>query len=637
MATEKELLAEIEALKKKLEVANNRIKTEKYGITWLDVPEAFEEESENQLPILTEVKEKAIKNEDGKPTHIIIEGDNYHSLTCLNYTHKGKIDLIYIDPPYNTGVTGRDIFRYKDKRVLDKHPDGSEVKKDSPLRHSYWLSFMFKRLELAKELLADDGAIFISIDDNEVANLKLIMNQIFGSENFVGQWQWFKSATPPNLSHKIKKNVEYILGWERKKNNTRYSGVKKESKSTDPITKPQNSLKTLVFPKGSLHFNSIDTEIIKPGIYGTKNFPNRLLNDLIIENNTNTNEVSFENRFTWEQKYLEEQLAKQTQLFVSKDLVISYKKADYNNEVPPNLIDSTVGVSTTEEAGKYLLSMFGKKVFDYPKPVDLLKYILRFKKSNIVLDFFAGSGTTAQAVMELNEEEKSKRQFILATNNENNIMDDVCYPRIKKVIEGYQFVGTQSDILFEKNITWSEFKKADNHLKQIEEIVNKNADNFLNIKSEIKNGYLKVIGEKEKDGKYKGLGNSLKYYKTDFVGSNNIFSATDEDKSSLAHKASYLLAIAENTLEELELSICFQLFENDKKVTAIYFKEEMTEMETFLEKVETIEKPINLYLFSWGNKSEFEALFDHLEHITIKTIPQPILEIYKKIYNIVKI
>jgi hypothetical protein len=223
------------------------------------------------------------------------------------------------------------------------------------------------------------------------------------------------------------------------------------------------------------------------------------------------------------------------------------------------------------------------------------------------------------------------------TNNENNIMDEVCYPRIKKVIEGYQFVGTQSDILFEKNITWSEFKKADKNLKQIEEIGNKNAGNYINIKSEIKNGYLKVIGEKEKDGKYKGLGNSLKYYKTDFVGSNNILSATDEDKSSLAHKASYLLAIAENTLEELELSKCFQLFENDKKVTAIYFKEEMTEMETFLEKVENIEKPINLYLFSWGNKSEFEALFDHLEHITIKTIPQPILEIYKKIYNIITI
>lgn len=637
MATEKELLAEIEALKKKLEVANNRIKTEKYGITWLDVPEAFEEESENQLPILKEVKEKGIKKDYGKPTHILIEGDNYHSLTCLNYTHKGKVDLIYIDPPYNTGVTGRDIFRYKDKRVLDKYPDGTEVKKDSPLRHSYWLSFMFKRLELAKELLADDGAIFISIDDNEVANLKLIMNKIFGSDNFIGQWNWFKSATPPNLSHKIKKNVEYVLGWEKKKNNIRYSGVKKESKSTDPITKPQNSIKTLTFPAGSLIFKTIENDTIEPGIYGTNKFPNKLLDKLIVENNTNQNEVRFENRFTWEQAYLEDQLDKKTQLFVSKDIVISYKKANYNNEVPPNLIDASVGVSTTEEAGKYLFSMFGTKVFDYPKPVDLIKYILRFKKSDIVLDFFAGTGTTGQAVMELNEEENAKRQFILATNNENGIMDDVCLPRTKKVIEGYDFIGTQSDILYEQKITWSEFNKAEEHLKKIEEIIEDKKDDYLIIKSEVKNGYLKIIGEKEKNGTYKGLGNSLKYYQTEFVGSNNILSATDEDKSSLAHKAGYLLSIAENTLEEIELSSCFQLFENDKKVTAIYFKEELTEMETFLEKVENIKKPISIYLFSWGNRSEFEALFDHLEHITIKSIPQPILEIYKKIYNIVTI
>jgi len=289
MSKEKDLLAEIDTLKKKLEVSNNRIKTEKYGITWLDVPEAFEKASENQLPILTEIKQKAVKNEDGKPSHILIEGDNYHTLTCLNYTHKGKIDLIYIDPPYNTGVSGRDIFRYKDKRVFDRFPDGTEVKKDSPLRHSYWLSFMFKRLELAKELLADDGAIFISIDDNEVANLKLIMNQIFGSDNFVGQWHWFKSATPPNLSHKIKKNVEYILGWEKKKNNERYTGVKKTSKSTDPITKPQNSLKTLKFPAGSLFFKTIESDLINSGIYGTDKFPNELLNDLIIENHLNQN------------------------------------------------------------------------------------------------------------------------------------------------------------------------------------------------------------------------------------------------------------------------------------------------------------------------------------------------------------
>jgi hypothetical protein len=146
-----------------------------------------------------------------------------------------------------------------------------------------------------------------------------------------------------------------------------------------------------------------------------------------------------------------------------------------------------------------------------------------------------------------------------------------------------------------------------------------------------------INGVIKKENQIQGLGNSLKYYRTDFVGSNNILSASDEDKSTLAHKAGYLLSIAENTLEEIDLSRCYQLFENDNKVTAIYFKEEMNEMETFLEKIENIKKPVSLYLFSWGNRSDFEALFDHLEHITIKTIPLPILEIYKKIYNIINV
>src|SRR3989339_735480 len=137
---------------------------------------------ENKLPILEEVPKLAINSKDGKPTHLLIEGDNYHALTCLNYTHKGKVDVIYIDPPYNTGSDG---FKYKDKRILDKFPDGTEVPKDHPFRHSYWLSFMKKRLDLARDILAKTGLIFISIDDNEFAQLKLLCDEIFGKDNFI--------------------------------------------------------------------------------------------------------------------------------------------------------------------------------------------------------------------------------------------------------------------------------------------------------------------------------------------------------------------------------------------------------------------------------------------------------------------
>jgi adenine specific DNA methylase Mod len=169
-------------LQKEVEKWKKAVKTQRYGLVWLDVPEAFEDDVENKLPILEEVPKNAIKSKDDKPTHLLIEGDNYHALTCLNYTHKGKVDVIYIDPPYNTGSDG---FKYKDKRILEQYPDGTEVPKDHPFRHSYWLSFMRKRLELAKDILKDEGVIFMSIDVNELAQLKLLADEVFGESNLV--------------------------------------------------------------------------------------------------------------------------------------------------------------------------------------------------------------------------------------------------------------------------------------------------------------------------------------------------------------------------------------------------------------------------------------------------------------------
>jgi len=223
--------------------------------------------------------------------------------------------------------------------------------------------------------------------------------------------------------------------------------------------------------------------------------------------------------------------------------------------------------------------ILGSRAFKNPKPVELIKDLISVStnKTGIILDFFAGSGTTLQACLELNKVDFNL-QNIICTNDEGNICTEVTYPRCKKVITGY-----------------------------------KNPKNRI----------------------VEPLGNSLKYYKTSFVGKNNILSASDEDKSSLAHKAGYLLAIAENTLDEIEATPFFQFFENSERVTAVYFKEEMDEMNTFLQKVEEVQKPISLYLFSWGNSSDFEGLFDHIPNLTIKTIPQPILEIYKNIYNII--
>lgn len=176
-----ELQERIKYLEELLAATTNRIKKEKYGLVWLDVPEDFEQ-AENKIQVLQEIREKRITGDPDKPQHVLIEGDNYHALTCLNYTHKEKVDIIYIDPPYNTGSEG---FRYQDKRVLNKFPDGTEIPKDHPLRHSSWLSFMQRRLSLAYPLLKPEGALFISINEEEYAQLKMLCDHIFLESNYL--------------------------------------------------------------------------------------------------------------------------------------------------------------------------------------------------------------------------------------------------------------------------------------------------------------------------------------------------------------------------------------------------------------------------------------------------------------------
>lgn len=596
ISKEQELLNEIDRLQKQLEIANNRVKKAKFGLVWMEVPEAFEEASENKMPVLNEVKDKSIKNDDGKPKHILIEGDNYHALTCLNYTHKEKVDLIYIDPPYNTGSDG---FVYKDKRISNKYPDGTVVPVEHPLRHSYWLSFMAKRLELAKTLLKQTGAIHISIDDNEYAQLKLLCDEIFGSKNFVATMIWQQGKK--HIGSFIGVNHEYMLIYAKDKSfiNDNSNKWRQRKEGLDRIYKEYNrllkihgtnfdsielglkefytSLKENDPAKSQEHYKNVDER----GIYfaadiaqGTGNGPRYDVIHPITKKPCALPSGGWRYKAETMAKLLEEDRIH----FGDDEKTIPCRKR-YLKETEHEL-PASVFYKDGRAATAFVKKALGSKKFNNPKDTEILKRIFAFKENQVILDFFAGSGSTAQAVMELNEEDHGNRQWILVTNNENKIMDEVCYPRLKKVMSGFKLTKT-------------------NH--------------------------------------YEGLGNSFSYYKTDFVGQNNILSASDEDKSSLALKAGYLLAIAENTMDEVEATTHYQFFENSEKITAVYFKEELDEMEAFLGKVEALSKPVSLYLFSWGNQSDYEGMFDHIPDITIKTIPQPILEIYKNIYNIVTI
>ncbi len=540
-----------------------------YGLVWENHEEAVEEQLREQLPVFREVPERRIiSNDADAPNHIIIEAENLHALVALTYTHAGKIDVIYIDPPYNTG--NKD-FVYND----------SYVDSEDSYRHSKWLSFMNKRLNIAKNLLSDKGVIFISIDENEVAQLRILGDEIFGPSNFVGQWNWYKSATPPALSKKIKRNIEYVLCWKRENNNETFRGVKKTSSSNDPFTKPQNSFKELFFPPNSITCKMQDG-IYPSGTYGTDKFPNELLDDLIVEGGKNKFGIRFRNRFIWLQSTLDENISNGLYIELSKKLVLSYKRGEYAPEVPPNLIDLSVGVDTTENAGRQLAEIFdGNQPFDYPKPISLIKYILRFPYNNdiSILDFFAGSGTTMHATMQLNAEDGGHRQCILVTNNENNICDEVTYERNKRVIQGY-----------------------------------------TTPKGEQVAGLTK---------------NNLRYYKADFISRE----PSSKNKRELVKAATDLLCIKEDLYQEVKMTCngktlrkdyARRFADGDKEMIIIYepavIKYIVEELKTWGQKEYT-----KIYVFSEGRYAYDDDFKDVIGKITLCALPDAIYQAYRRV------
>lgn len=403
----------------------------KYGLVWEDKLEDVEEAMRDHLPLFTEVKERAILSDSPEaPNHILIEGDNLEALTALSYTHEGKIDVIYIDPPYNTG--NKD-FIYND----------SFVDSEDAYRHSKWLSFMSRRLKLAKRLLSDKGVIFISIDDNEQANLKLLCDEIL-SGGYVETFIWNKTSTPPALSYKSRKTHEFVLCYQKRYNSEKFVGLVNEGGDA-PLLNESNKQCTLSFPANLVHTNLVN------GIY-LKGERERvtLLDDVEVLNGIIITPFRLVGNFRWSQSTLDFEISNNCMFIVkSNKFAIRYCREGERTVAPQNFLiekhyDTTInkedqGVDTNEKAGKELIAVLGVKKFDFPKPVSLISYLLSFNnnKNSIILDFFAGSGTTLHATMQLNAEDGGRRKCILVTNNENNICEEVTYERNKRVINGY--------------------------------------------------------------------------------------------------------------------------------------------------------------------------------------------------------
>ena len=281
MQSTEELKDQVYKLQKEVDKLNSQIKSIDYGISWIDVPEAFDKESENKIPILKEVIEKTVVSDKKKTTHIFIEGDNYHALHCLNYTHHGDIDIIYIDPPYNTGKDG---FTYKDARFLESYPDGSALPPNHPLRHSCWLSFMWKRICLAYELLSNEGIIFLSIGDDEQANLKMLCDKVFGEENFIETYVWNSIARPDNSSPLLRRNAEFVLCYAKNKSKIlAFNGVISETSGMPSLTKSKEKISTIVFPANSVH-TTLPDGTYKAGLKENGSYPQwELVEDAVVK------------------------------------------------------------------------------------------------------------------------------------------------------------------------------------------------------------------------------------------------------------------------------------------------------------------------------------------------------------------
>lgn len=389
------------------------INGKKYGLVFEEHREDIDEVLDTHTPVLSEDTDLFIDN--GGQMNFLIEGDNLASLKLLEKTHKGRIDLIYIDPPYNRG--GND-FRY----------DDNYVEKQDSFRHSKWLSFIKPRIECAHKLLKNDGVIFISIDDFEIGALRLICDDIFGESAFVCNIVWQKRYSRENREA-IGDAHEYILVYSKNK-----VGFK-EKRHLVPMSEEQ--AKIYKNPNNDPRGRWRAVPMTAQGYRPNQMYP-------IIDPNGGIHYPP-EGRCwsTLESEY--KKLLAQGRIYFGKNNNSQPNTIRYLSEVKgvvPWTWWNNEDVGHTDEAKKELYSILGKtNSFETPKPVRLIKRILEIasEKDSIILDFFAGSGTTGQAVMKLNEVDGGKRRFILCTNNENNICRGVTYERIKRVIdkEGY--------------------------------------------------------------------------------------------------------------------------------------------------------------------------------------------------------
>ena len=398
------------------------ITKEGYELNFLGKSYARFQTSTETETIISPLTDHNNKDENKNSENLYIIGDNLDALKHLLKSYSRKIKCIYIDPPYNTGSDGfvyPDNFKFDSTTLSNKMGiDEEEAERIIDMRgkstHSAWLTFMYPRLVLARELISDDGVIFISIDDNEYANLKLICDEIFGEENFISTLKWKKKRQPSFLST-VANIMEYVLAYSKNRININKLAIDSLSDDDKPIVNASNNYSEITLPEGIRVKANVSK--IKAGVYKNKTMDTEYLDDVLIEDNRTINKIKIKAKFRTTQEEIN-RFCKDDLIFITSNLGLrrnlTIEEANSKKSITDLLLDWGQNQDATEETR----SLFGIKndttIFDNPKPTLLIKNLVKSCNNNsVVLDFFSGSATTAHAVMKLNAEDGGNRKYIL--------------------------------------------------------------------------------------------------------------------------------------------------------------------------------------------------------------------------------
>jgi adenine-specific DNA-methyltransferase len=435
--------------------------------------------------------------------NLIVQGDNLHALKALLPMYAGKVDCIFIDPPYNTGNEG---WAYNDnvnapmiKEWLESNPIGIE----DGLRHDKWCAMMWPRLRLLHELLSETGSIWITLDGNEMHRAKLILDEVFGEENLLGTLVWEKSDSPRMDAHTFSSSHDFVLAYSKSEEDKLFQRLETETpehynQSDDDgrlfYTKPMRAMG-----------GQGETRAARPNLYyamiapdGSEVFP-KLQDGTDGAWRWSKTKSSLEAaRIDWRQ---------------GKTGWTPYFRiyADTSDGRPPETIWYHTDVGSSRTAKAQLKAIFGDAPFDTPKPIGLVDRVLEIStdQNALILDSFAGSGTTAHAVLEANKRDGGNRKFILVEMED--YADKLTAERVRRVMQGYEFTGTQKAELLREKLSWTKLQKADKITEQVEKIETLHRHEYDKISKAVKDSELVVTGEKKIESHAEGLGGNFTY------------------------------------------------------------------------------------------------------------------------------